>query len=286
MRLPLKDPKNSNIQEINSALTRIAESFFRSISPRILMHEVSVMLADGTVTQSSTFDIGNVSKHYEHFMRSLTGWQTSGIGKSKIEDLNRIYCEIIKSVGNYDVRVYFGVQFHTLPYYRVNKKVIDILQNLRQLEDEGIQYYSQIAQQGNNMIEEEISSRGIANVGDEVLLENLLENERFYGDLVKKAEAIEKGYPQYHDINYRKELLVKDLTSFVIDLYQVPPVLIDYDKFTQGEAGVSMYVDVGTIKNKKTREVDPFLNTKRLSPTHSEQIISVLLEVQNAMDRT
>lgn len=286
MKLPLKDPKNSNIQEINSALNSIAESFFRSISSRISMHEVSVMLADGTVTQSSTFDIGNVSKYYEHFMQSLNGWRTSGIAKSQIEDLNRIYCEITKSVGKYDVRVYFGVQFHTLPYYRVDKKVIDTLQNLRQLENEGIQYYSWIAQQGNAMIEEELSSRGIANVGDEVLLENLLENERFYGDLVRKAEAIEKGYPQYLDINHRKELLVKDLMSFVIDLYQVPPVLIDYNKFTEGEAGVSMYVDIGTIKNKKTREVDPFLDTKRLSPTPSAQIISVLREVQKAMDQT
>lgn len=285
MRLPLKDTKNSNIQEINSAFYRIAECFFRSISPRISMHEVNVMLADGTITQSLTFDIGNVSKYYEHFMRSLTGWQTSDVGKSQIEDLNRIYCEINKSVGKYDVRVYFGVQFHTLPYYQVNKKVLAIQQNLRQLENEGIRYYSWIAQQGNNMIEEELSSRGIANVGDEVLLENLLENEGFYGDLVKKAEAIEKGYPQYLDINYRKERLVKDLMSLVIELYQVPPVLIDYNKFTQGEAGVSMYVDVATIKNKKTRAVDPFLSTKRLSPTHSAQIISVILEIQNAMDR-
>ena len=53
----------------------------------------------------------------------------------------------------------------------------------------------------------------------------------------------------------------------------------------QGEVGVAMYVDVGTIKNEKTAAIDPFVNTKRLSSAHSEQIISALLQVQHAMDR-
>ena len=46
-----------------------------------------------------------------------------------------------------------------------------------------------------------------------------------------------------------------------------------------------MYVDVGTIKNEKAGAIDPFVNTKQLSAVHSEQIITALLEVQDAMDR-
>lgn len=249
------------------------------------MHEENVMIADGTVTQSSTFNIGNVSKYYEDLIRSLSGWQSSGIVRSQVEDLNRIYCEISNSVGKYDVRGYFGLQFHILPFYQVNKKVLDIQRNLRQLEIESIQYNSQIAQQGNNMIEEELSFRGIENANDEVIFKNLLENEGFYGDLVKKAEVIESGYPQYLDINSQKELLAKELMNLVVELYQSPPVLIDYNKLMQGETGVAMYVDVGTIKNEKTRVIDSFVNTKRLSSAQSDQIISILLEIQNAMDQ-
>jgi len=249
------------------------------------MHEVNVMLADGTVTQSSTFDIGKVSKFYEQLIRSLSGWESSGISRSKIEDLNRIYCEFRKSVGKYNVRGYYGIQFHTLPYYQVNKKVLDIQRNLRELENEGIQYYSQISHQANNMIKEELSFRGLVNMSEDELFKNLLENEGLYGDLVKKAESIESGFPQFLDIDYRRRLLFKELENLVIELHQVSPVLIDYNKLMQGEVGVAMYMDVGTIKNEKTGAIDPFVNTKQMSSVHSEQIISALLQVQDAMDR-
>jgi hypothetical protein len=285
MRLPLKDTNNSNIQEINSIHYRVGECFLRSISSNISMHEVNVMLADGTVTQSPTFDLERVSKFYERLIRSLSGWQSYGISRSKIEDLNRIYCEFRKSVGKYDVRGYFGVQFHTLPYYQVNKKVLDIQRNLRELEEKGIRYYSQISQQANIMIKEELAFRELGNMSEEELFKNLLENEGLYGDLVKKAESIESEFPQFLNIDYQRKLLFKELENLVIELYQVSPVLIDYNKLMQGEVGVAMYVDIGTIKNEKTGVIDPFVNTKRLSSVDAEQIISALLQVQDAMDR-
>lgn len=285
MRLPLKDTHNSNVQEINSIFNRLGECYLRSISPKISMQEVNVMLADGTVTQSSTFDIGNVLKYFESLVRSLTGWQISGISQSKVEDLNRIYCEFRKTAGKYDVRGYFGIQFHALPYYKVNKKVLEIQKNLRQLEDKGIQYYSQISQQANKMIEEELSFRGLGKMSDDEIFKNLLENQGLYGDLVKKAESVENEFPQFFDMDRQKKLLVQELKNLVIELYQVSPVLIDYNKLMQGEAGVVMYMDVGTIKNEKTGEIDSFVNTKMLSSNRSELINFALKEVQDAMDR-
>jgi hypothetical protein len=285
MRLPLKDTQNSNVQEINSIFNRVGEGYLHSISPKISMQEVNVMLADGTVTQSSTFDIGNVSKYFESLARSLNGWQISGISQSKVEDLNRIYCEFRKTAGKYDVRGYFGIQFHALPYYQVNKKVLEIQKNLRQLEDKEIQYYSQISQQANKTIEEELSLRGLGKMSDDELFKNLLENQGLYGDLVKKAESVENEFPQYFDLDRQKKLLVQELENLVIELYQVSPILIDYNKLMQGEAGVVMYMDIGTIKNEKSGEIDSFVNTKMLSSNHSAPIISSLKEVQDAMDR-
>ncbi len=122
-------------------------------------------------------------------------------------------------------------------------------------------------------------------MSEEELFKNLLENEGLYGDLVKKVESIESGFPQFIDIDYQKKLLFKELEALVIELYQVSPVLIDYNKLMQGEVVVAMYVDVGTIKNEKTGAIYSFVNTKRLPSVHSEQIISALLEVQDAMDR-
>ncbi len=284
MMLPLKETNNSKIQEINSIFNDVGERFIRAITPKISMHDVDVMLADGTVTQSPTFDIGEVVKFYERLIFSLSEWQSSGISRSKIEDLNRIYCELRKSVGKFSVRGYFGVQFHALPYYQVDKKVLEVQRNLRELESEGVRYYSQISQQANSMIEKELSLRGLANMSEDELFKNLLENEVLYGDLVKGAESIENGFPRYLDIDFKRKLLVEELENLVIELYQVSPVLIDYNKLMQGEVGVAMYVDLGTIKNEKTGAIDPFVNTKRLTSVHSEQIISALLQVQDAME--
>jgi hypothetical protein len=282
--LPLKETNNSKIQEINSIFNDVGEHFIRAVTPKISMHDVDVMLADGTVTQSSTFDIGEVLKFYERLIFSLSEWQSSGISRSKIEDLNRIYCELRKSVGKFSVRGYFGVQFHALPYYQVDKKVLEVQRNLRELESEGVRYYSQISQQANSMIEKELSLRGLANMSEDELFKNLLENEVLYGDLVKEAESIENGFPRYLDIDFKRKLLVEELENLVIELYQVSPVLIDYNKLMQGEVGVAMYVDLGTIKNERTGAIDPFVNTKRLTSVHSEQIISALLQVQDAME--
>jgi hypothetical protein len=284
MMLPLKETNNSKIQEINSIFNDVGEHFIRAVTPKISMHDVDVMLADGTVTQSSTFDIGEVLKFYERLIFSLSEWQSSGISRSKIEDLNRIYCELRKSVGKFSVRGYFGVQFHALPYYQVDKKVLEVQRNLRELESEGVRYYSQISQQANSMIEKELSLRGLANMSEDELFKNLLENEVLYGDLVKEAESIENGFPRYLDIDFKRKLLVEELENLVIELYQVSPVLIDYNKLMQGEVGVAMYVDLGTIKNERTGAIDPFVNTKRLTSVHSEQIISALLQVQDAME--
>jgi len=134
------------------------------------------------------------------------------------------------------------------------------------------------------MIEKELSLRGLANMSEDELFKNLLENEVLYGDLVKEAESIENGFPHYLDIDFKRKSLVKELENLVIELYQVSPVLIDYNKLMQGEVGVAMYVDLGTIKNEKTGAIDPFVNTKRLTSVHSEQIISALLQVQDAME--
>jgi hypothetical protein len=120
---------------------------------------------------------------------------------------------------------------------------------------------------------------------DDELFKNLLENQGLYGDLVKKAESVENEFPQYFDMDRQKKLLVQELENLIIELYQVSPVLIDYNKLMQGEAGVVMYMDVGTIKNEKSGEVDSFVNTKMLSSNRSEPIISSLKEVQDAMDR-
>lgn len=249
------------------------------------MKDVNVMLADGTIVQSPTFDIGKVTRFLTSLIRSLPQWQTSGVLESETEDLNRMGCELWKSVGRYNVKGYFGVQFHSLPYYQADRKVYEIQRNLKLLEIESLRHYSNLSREGNRVIKDELSFRGLSDRSDEDLLEDLLENEELYGELVEKVESAERGFPQYLEIENQKKFLVGELEKFVIQLYQVSPVLINYDKLMQGESGVVMYFDVGTVKNAKLGIIDAYVDTKRLSTDIAKQMVNAFLEVREAMER-
>lgn len=285
MRLPFKDSNNANIHEINSIFNSVGKSLIRSISPGIVMNDVNVMLADGTVVQSSTFETEKVTRFLRSLIRSLPQWQTSGLLESKTEDLNRLYCELWKSVGKYYVKGYFGIQYHSLPYYQADRKVFEIQRNLKLLEIESLQHYSNLSREGNRVIEDELSFRGFGDRSNEDLLKDLLENEELYGELVEKVESVERGFPQYLEIEHQRKFLVRELEKFVIELYQVSPVLINYDKLMQGESGVVMYFDVGTIKNVKLGITDSYVDCRRLSSDIAEQMANAFREVQEAMER-
>jgi hypothetical protein len=285
MRLPFKDSNNGNIHEINSIFNSVGKSLMRSISPGIVMNDVNVMLADGTVVQSSTFETEKVTRFLRSLIRSLPQWQTSGLLESKTEDLNRLYCEVWKSVGKYYVKGYFGIQYHSLPYYQADRKVFEIQRSLKLLEIESLQHYSNLSREGNRVIEDELSFRGLGDRSNEDLLNYLLENEELYGELVEKVESVERGFPQYLEIEHQRKFLVRELEKFVIELYQVSPVLINYDKLMQGESGVVMYFDVGTIKNVKLGITDSYVDCRRLSTDIAEQMANAFREVQEATER-
>jgi hypothetical protein len=285
MRLPFKDNNNSNIRKINSTFDRVGSELLRSITPRILMQDVNVMLTDGTVTKSATFDIERSINFYENLIRSLSHWETSGVSKSEIEDLNRIHCELWKSVGKYRIKGHFGIQFQSLPYYQLSRKVLDIQRNLKRLENEGVQYYDQISEEGNNLIRELLTVKGLVNLDEDDLFQMLLENKELHDEFVKRTELVEKKYPQYLEIDYQKNSLTSELKDLVIRLYQVSPVLIDYNKLMQGETGAFLYIDIETIKNGKTGRTEPYVDTSRLTADSSQQVVDALLEVQDALDQ-
>ena len=94
---------------------------------RVTMKKVNVMLGDGSIIHADTFELQKVIVFYQCLIKSLKGWTTTGISeKSNTDDLHRIYCEFTQEVGKYYLHGYFGIQFHALPYYRVDKSVIAI----------------------------------------------------------------------------------------------------------------------------------------------------------------
>ena len=273
MRLPLEGD-DYFIREVNTAFESIREAYLNALKPQVIMKKVNVMLGDGSVVQSNTFEKHQVILFYQQMIKSLKGWVTTGVSNSNTDDLHRLYCNITQEVGKYNIHGYFGIQFHALPYYKVDKRVIEIQKELSQLAGNATNTLHSIANKGNEIIRKELEKIGYTEIGFEELLSKLFEDQKLIEDLGVKASMVEQEFPEFEDMHKRKTKLFAELNDLLVELNQTSSVLIDYNKLMQGEEGIVTYFEIETIRNKRTKERDFYINTKRVSKESTEQIVS------------
>jgi hypothetical protein len=284
MRLPLKGD-DYFIREVNAAFESIREAYLNALKPQVVMKKVNVMLGDGSVVQSDTFEKHKVILFYQQMIKSLKGWVTTGVSNSNTDDLHRLYCSIVQEVGKYNIHGYFGIQFHALPYYKVEKRVIEIQKELSQLAGNATNTLHSIADKGNEIIRKELEKIGYTEIGFEELLSKLFEDQKLTEDLGVKASMVEQEFPEFEDMHERKKKLFAELNDLLVELYQTSSVLIDYNKLMQGEEGIVTYFEIETIRNKRTKERDFYINTKRVSKESTEQILSKFNHVVEVFQR-
>jgi hypothetical protein len=284
MRLPLKGD-DYFIREVNAAFESIREAYLNALKPQVVMKKVNVMLGDGSVVQSDTFEKHKVILFYQQMIKSLKGWVTTGVSNSNTDDLHRLYCSIAQEVGKYNIHGYFGIQFHALPYYKVEKHVIEIQKELSQLAGNATNTLHSIADKGNEIIRKELEKIGYTDIGFEELLSKLFEDQKLTEDLGVKASMVEQEFPEFEDMHKRKKKLFAELNDLLVELYQTSSVLIDYNKLMQGEEGIVTYFEIETIRNKRTKERDFYINTKRVSKESTEQILSKFNHVVDVFQR-
>jgi hypothetical protein len=278
MRLPIKD-NNHFSKNVNFAFENLRSIYLEAIRPQLLTKKVNVMLADGSITQSHTFEPEKVTSFFQRLIDSLKGWTTTGILSSNTDDLHRIYCQFTQEVGKYYLHGYFGIQFHALPYYRTDKRIIQIERELAHIVDRANKTFKLISDRGNDIVHKELESTGHAEMGFEEFFIKLFEDKNLLEDLERKALLLEDEFPEFKEMHNRKIELFAELNKLVLELYQISPVSMDYDKLTQGEEGVVTYFDIEAIKNKKTKERDSYVDTKRIDVELTEQIVHKLSEV-------
>ncbi|MGB7954919.1 MAG: hypothetical protein WCF23_13150 [Candidatus Nitrosopolaris sp.] len=282
MRLPIKED-DYFAREVNSAFEIVKDNYLLAIKPQIERNKANAMLGDGSVTQIDCFEPQRVMVFYQQLVDSLKWWVTTGMSTSQTEDLHRLYCQFTREVGQYRMSGYFGIQFHALPYYRVDKRIIEIQKELAQIAGEGGNTFKSMAGRGNHIVQKELESIGYAQLGFEELLEKLFEDEILVADLEKKTTALENEFPEFEEMRYKKERLFSELNDLLIELCQISPVSIDHNKLMQGEEGVVTYFDIEKVKNQKTKETDSYINTKRMTKELTEQVVSIFSEMANTL---
>ena len=282
MRAPLKG-KDYFCNQVNAAAQLVEEAFLETMEPAIAMKKTSAMLGDGTVTQTESFDPQNVQMFYLRLEKSIEGWTFSGILKSATEDLHRLYCQITKEAGKYYISGYFGLQFHALPYYKVDRRVIEIQKELAKIAEDATSVFKNMTGAADKALASELEKRGYATMEFQELFTKLFDDEKLVQDLDAKASDVERQFPEFEEMGNRKNRLFAELNDLLIELYQTSPVIIDYNRLMQGEEGATNYFDIELIKNKKSKTREPYLDTLKIKKDDTDLVADELGKVVTAL---
>ncbi len=275
MRTPIKGD-DYFCRQVNAAAEKVQEAFLDAIKPAIAMRDAKAMLGDGTITQAYTFDPQNVETFLQQLGSTLEGWAFSGILKSATEDLHRIYSTFTKEAGKFYMSAYFGIQFHALPYYRVERRVIDIQKELARIEYDATSVLSNMIGAADRLLATELEKRGYTNLGFDDLFVRMFEDEGLIKELNEKAAVVENQFPQLIESRSRKNELLSELNGLVVNFYHTSSVLIDYNRLMQGEEGITNYFDIEVLKNSKTKRREALLDTTKI-PKEVADILSLEL---------
>ena len=281
MRTPIKGD-DYFCRQVNAAAEKVQEAFLDAIKPAIAMRDAKAMLGDGTITQAYTFDPQNVENFLRQLGSTLEGWAFSGILKSATEDLHRIYSTFTKEAGKFHMSAYFGIQFHALPYYRVERRVIDIQKELVRIEYDATSVLSNMIDAADRLLATELEKRGYTNLGFDDLFARMFEDEGLIEELNEKAAVVENQFPQLIASRSRKNELLSELNDLVVKFYHTSSVLIDYNRLMQGEEGITNYFDIEVLKNGKTKRREALLDTTKI-PKEVADILSLQLRAVEEM---
>ena len=281
MRTPIKGD-DYFCRQVNAAAEKVQEAFLDAIKPAIAMRDAKAMLGDGTITQAYTFDPQNVENFLRQLGSTLEGWAFSGILKSATEDLHRIYSTFTKEAGKFHMSAYFGIQFHALPYYRVERRVIDIQKELARIEYDATSILSNMIGAADRLLATELEKRGYTNLGFDDLFARMFEDEGLIEELNEKAAVVENQFPQLIASRSRKNELLSELNDLVVKFYHTSSVLIDYNRLMQGEEGITNYFDIEVLKNGKTKRREALLDTTKI-PKEVADILSLQLRAVEEM---
>jgi hypothetical protein len=271
MRAPFKGD-DYFCRQINATTERVQEAFLNAIKPSIALRQENVMLGDGTITQANTFDLQNVQSFFQRLGNALEGWTFNGILNSATEDVHRIYCTFTKETDKFYVSVYFGIQFHVLLYYRVDNQVIDIQKELIKLEDTSASVSDNMARASDKVLATELEKRGFINLGFDELFVRMFEDEGLVEQLNEKTSVVEDQFPEFRHARTKKNELLSKLKDLLIEFYRTSPVIVDYNRLMQGEEGVTNYIDIEILKNKKAKRREAIIDTAKVTDKATDML--------------
>ncbi len=283
VRVVVRIPNNLTDEfsmRLNNLYNSISQKYLENIKKHVQPRKVNVMLADASVTQQDTFEPQNAAMFYETFSRKMKDWSSQGIAKTDTDDLRRLHVLFTTLIENYSLSCYFGIQYHALPFYKLDDKIKDIQMEIMELDEKAAAMREGIAMKENAAIEETLKNRNISNIGFEEMLETIYNDQQLYNELTRKVDDIENTHPDYLEMMQRKDVFVEELKNMIIELYRTKLLLLDHNQLMQGEEGVAVYFDLEVIKKN---EKNGAIEIEKIPPAIKQEVIDRFEKVELAL---
>ena len=273
VRLGTRSP-NEFIQSLNMQNESIQKIFVDKLTNLTKMIKVKVMMGDSTVTEQKTFDPKSVSDYFQNISKNLKDWSLQDVSISNNEDIRRIFTKFEIVEGNYLISGHISIQFHVLLYYKPEQRVIDCQKELSKIIDLTKNKEKELSDNSDQLVLNKLKELGYKDFDHQKLFEIFYENDELREKIF--AEIENDAGVNFKELSDKKTKLFNELDTFLVETYQIVPVLIDDTRLVAGEEGCLCSFDLEFIKNGNKEGVfDP----RKLSETTKENISKRLDEL-------
>jgi len=278
VRLGSRSP-DEFIQLLNKKNDDIQQDFLAKMIEKTKIANVKVMMGDSTITEQKTFDPNEVSNYLEGIIQKLDGWSLQNVSTTNNEDLRRIFTKFEITEGNYLISGHLSIQFHVLLFYKPVQRVIDSQKELAEILDNTKKQESDLSNNSDQFVLDKLKEMGYKDFDHQKLFEIFYEDEEFSKKVY--AEIEKESSEEFKKLTEKKNELIKELDSLLIETYQTSSVLIDDTRLVAGEEGCLCTLDIEFIKNNNR---EGLFDPRKMSNNAKENILKKMDQLQEQIN--
>ena len=276
MRLGLdtEDKFLIKLNEINEQIQDIFLAEARKMTEKI---PVDVMLQDGTAKKQDTCSMEMIKAFYDKIAKKLTNWTLQTISTTNNEDLRRDFIKMHATVDDYRILLHISTQYHVLLYYKPDYQVMKKQKELADFLTMTEKNEKKLAEKSDQVILKKLKDEGYNDLNPENLFEIFFKDEKIMENVTKEIDKQTDG--DLNKIYEQKQSLLKELDNFLLEIYQIEPVLIDEARLVTGEEGFVFNLDVEQINDEQSKQFSSDKmseETKKNITVRVEEILKVI----------
>ena len=274
MRLGL-DTEDKFLIKLNRINEQIQNTFLSEAKKMTEKIPVDVMLQDGTAKKQDTCSMEMVKAFYDKIAKKLTNWTLQTTSTTNNEDLRRDFIKMYATVNDYKILLHISTQYHVLLYYKPDYQVMKKQKELADFLTMTEKNEKELAEKSDQVILKKLKEEGYKDLNPENLFEIFYKDEKIMENITGEIDKQTDG--DLNKIYEQKQNLLKELDNFLLEIYQIEPILIDETRLVSGEEGFVFNLDVEQVNNEQSKQ----FSTDKMSEETKTNITTRIEELLN-----